>query len=157
MMKQVSVVDRISALLANMFGVGYAPLMPGTAGCIVAIPIFVLVKNPYIFLAITIIATITAFAVSGRAEKVFGQKDSKKIVIDDFAGQLITYLFIPQDIRYIVCGFFLFRMLDVLKIPPADKIEKYKGAKGVVGDDVVAGLYSLAILQIVRLALNIFS
>jgi phosphatidylglycerophosphatase A len=95
--------------------------------------------------------------LSGDAEKILKQKDSKRIVIDDFAGMLITYLFIPYDIRFVVCGFFLFRMFDVLKIPPANKIEKCKGALGVVGDDVVAGVYANIVLQLTRILLNIIS
>ncbi len=151
--------DIISLLVATLFGVGYAPLMPGTAACVVALVVYLLVPSGTVFFIITVISTIVAFLVSGRAEKLYGQKDCKKIVIDDFSGMLITYLFMPRgvNILLILAGFFLFRMLDMLKIPPADKIENYKGSRGIVGDDVVAGLYSLAAIQAVRLLLNIFS
>ena len=149
--------DKICLTLATLFGVGYAPLAPGTAGCLPAVLLFVLIKNQTHFFIFTIISVVTAFLVSSRAEKLFGKKDCKLIVIDDFSGMLITFLFIPSDIRYLVCGFFLFRMLDMLKIPPANIIERYPGARGVVGDDVVAGIYSNLILQLARGLLVIIS
>lgn len=143
--------DRLCLLVTSLFGIGYIPLGSGTAASAAALLIFIIIKNPFYFLAITLFSTIISFMLSSRAEVLFGEKDSKKIVIDDFSGMLITFLFIPHDIRYIITGFFLFRMLDMLKIPPADKIEKIKGARGVVGDDVVAGLYANIMLQLVRI------
>ncbi len=134
-----------------MFGIGYTPLMPGTAACVVAMFVFILVKNTFLFVIVTIVSLIVAYALSGKAEKIFGEKDCKKIVIDDFAGMLITYLFIPHETRYIVIGFFLFRMFDMLKVPPADKLEKLSGSRGIVGDDVVAGIYANVILHIARM------
>tara|TARA_B100000315_G_scaffold69079_1_gene62942 strand:+ start:3108 stop:3593 length:486 start_codon:yes stop_codon:yes gene_type:complete len=158
-LKNLTLLDKVSVAVTTLFGVGYTPLCPGTAACVVGVGVFLLVRNQIAFTVVTVISVIISFIFSSRAEKVFGEKDCKKIVIDDFSGQLITFLFFPKefDILFIPAGFFLFRMLDMLKIPPADKIETYHGAKGIVGDDIVAGLYSLAILQLVRLLLNIIS
>ena len=147
----------LSPILATLFGVGYVPLCPGTAACAVAVLIFILIKNPAYFVFFTLASLFISFLVCGRAEKIFGKKDCKFIVIDDFSGMLITFLYIPWDIRYIICGFFLFRMLDMLKIPPANILERYPGSKGVVGDDLVAGVYANFILHSVRLVLKIFS
>jgi len=156
-MNNISFKDRIILTLATLFGVGYAPLAPGTAGCLPAVLAFALIKNPAHFFVFTLISVIIAFVVSTPAEKLFGKKDCKLIVIDDFSGMLITFLFIPLDIRYLVCGFFLFRMLDMLKIPPANIIERYPGAKGIVGDDLVAAIYANLILQAARGLLAILS
>lgn len=156
-MKNIPRSDKICLMITTLFGVGYTPLMPGTAASLAAVIIFLIVKSNLWFFLITVGSLIFAFSLSGDAERILKQKDSKRIVIDDFAGMLITYLFIPHDIRFIVCGFFLFRMLDILKIPPANKIEKCKGALGVVGDDVVAGLYANIILQLARVLLKITS
>ncbi len=138
-------------------GAGYTPVCPGTASCVIALLIFLLIANPIYFLIFTIISLIIAYSVSSRAEELYGVKDCKRIVIDDFSGMLITFLFIPKKIEFIICGFFLFRMLDMLKIPPADRIEKLSGAKGIVGDDVVAGVYANIILQAARGLIKIFS
>lgn len=142
--------DKTSLILATLFGIGYMPLCPGTASALVALLLFLLIKNQIIFFLLTIAVLIISFPAAEQAEKIFKVKDCKKIVIDDFLGMLITYLFIPHDIRFILAGFFLFRMFDMLKIPPADKIENLGGAKGIVGDDLVAGVYANIALQIVR-------
>ncbi len=154
-MKDKSLFDKISLTIATLFGVGFTPLCPGTASCVVAVLIFLLIGNPIYFLIFTIFSVIISFPTSARAEEIFKIKDCKKIVIDDFSGMLITFLFIPKKIELIIPAFFLFRMLDMLKIPPADRIERFSGAKGIVGDDLVAGIYSNLILQIVILLLKI--
>lgn len=138
-------------MLATLFGIGKTPLCPGTAACLVGVLLFVVIKSQIIFLLLTIAVLFVSFPVSDRAEKIYKVKDCKKIVIDDFAGMMITYLFIPHDLRFIIAGFFLFRMFDMLKIPPADKFEKFPGAKGIVGDDIIAAIYANLSLQITRL------
>ncbi len=155
-MKDKSLLDRISLMLATLFGVGFTPLCPGTASCVAAVLIFLLIPNPIYFLILTIFSVIISFPASARAEKIFKIKDCKKIVIDDFSGMLITLIFIPKRIEFIIPAFFLFRMLDMLKVPPANKIERINGARGIVGDDLVAGIYSNLILQVVKLLLKIF-
>jgi phosphatidylglycerophosphatase A len=67
---------------------------------------------------------------------------------------LVTFLFIPHDPRFIITGFFLFRMFDMLKVPPANILEKYSGGKGIVGDDLIAGLYANVILHLARLVIG---
>ena len=148
-MKKLS--DKTSLMLATLFGIGYTPLCPGTISCLPAVLLFALIKSTALFFIVTLIFVVISFPISERAEKIYKEKDCKKIVIDDFTGMLVTYLFIPRDIRFIIAGFFLFRMFDMLKIPPADRMEKLPGAKGIVGDDLVAGVYSNVALQIVRL------
>ena len=155
--KKLAIKDLGVLSFATLFGIGYTPMCPGTASCVLAILFVVLIKSQTVFLLFTLATIIIAFYVSGKAEKLYGTKDCKKIVIDDFAGQLLTFLFIPKDMgfTFIVAGFFLFRMLDMLKIPPANKIEGLHGARGIVGDDVIAGAYACGILHVVRLLLLI--
>ena len=151
--KKTSIKNKFVLTITTLFGVGYTPLMPGTASCVVALFVFVLVKSQLWLIIITVLSLVFAFYLSGHAENILGKKDAKEIVIDDFSGMLITYILIPYDIKFIIAGFFLFRMFDMLKIPPADKIEKCNGALGIVGDDIVAGIYANIILQIVRVLL----
>jgi len=81
--------------------------------------------------------------VSGRAEVIFNEKDSGKIVIDEVVGYLVTMTAIPFDWRYMVAGFFLFRLFDIVKPQPARWFDrKMKNGYGVVLDDVAAGIYS---------------
>jgi phosphatidylglycerophosphatase A len=143
--------DKIIIAITTLFGIGYAPFFGGTAASVVAVVIFLLIKTQFWFTIFAIFSTVLAFLLAGRAEKIFEEKDSKKIVIDDFSGMVISLLFIPHDIRLVATAFILFRMFDAFKIPPIDKIEKLKGSAGVVGDDLMAGIYTLVTLQMVRL------
>ncbi len=152
-----SLFDKINLSIATLFGVGFTPLCPGTASCLVAVLVFLILGNSIYFFLFTLLSLILSFPASARAEEIFGVKDCKRIVIDDFSGMLITLLFIPKRVEFIISAFFLFRMLDMLKIPPADRMERLKGARGVVGDDLVAGIYANLILQVVRLLLKISS
>ncbi len=147
--------NKVILALATLFGVGYIPLMPGTASCLPALLLFWFIESEIIFVSFTLLSLGLAFFLSGKAEKVLGKKDSKQIVIDDFSGMLVTFLFIPRQFIFIIAGFFIFRLLDILKIPPADKLEKKKGSAGVVGDDLIAGVYANLTLQFLRLLLKI--
>ncbi len=151
--RNISIKNKCVLAIATLFGVGYTPLMPGTAACLVALIITILIRSQVWFIVVTILSIVLALCFSGRAENILGKKDAKEIVIDDFSGMLITYILIPYDIRFIIVGFFLFRAFDMLKVPPADRIEKCKGTLGVVGDDIVAGVYANFILHIVNVLL----
>jgi phosphatidylglycerophosphatase A len=86
---------------------------------------------------------------AGKAEKVFGRADPRQVVIDEVAGQIITFVATPR-ITWIglIAGFILFRAFDVVKPFPARRAERIPGGWGIMLDDVVAGLYSLIVLVI---------
>lgn len=149
-MDKLSLNDKFCIIICTLCGIGYAPLFSGTLASVAAVIVFLLIKSKTLFTLITMISITFAFALSGRAEEIFEEKDSKKIVIDDFCGMLLALLLIPYDIRFAVCAFILFRVFDAFKIPPIDKIERLRGAAGVVGDDLMAGFYSLVALEVVR-------
>lgn len=140
--------DKFCIGISNMWGVGNFPKCPGTAACVVGVGVFLLVKSMALFIVITAISILLSYLCVDRAEELYGVKDCKKIVIDDFAGMLITMLFLPREFLLIVSAFFLFRMFDMLKVYPANKIEECHGAKGIVGDDIIAGIYGLAFMHI---------
>ncbi|MCF7877074.1 MAG: phosphatidylglycerophosphatase A [Candidatus Omnitrophica bacterium] len=141
--------------LASLFGIGYIPGCPGTAGSLFGILFVWLVENQAVFFLITLFSVILAFFVAGKAEKILGQKDSKQIVIDELAGILVTFLFVPKTFLFLAAGFFLFRIFDIIKAFPANRLEKKKGSFGIVGDDLIAGVYANLGLQFLRLVLNI--
>ena len=140
-------------LLATGFGVGYSPIAPGTLGTLVAIPIYYFLSN--ISSPIYEITLIGFFFlsvwISENAEISFGKKDDPRIVIDEMMGFLITMLWVPKTVRFIVIGFFVFRFFDILKPFPIRRLEKkLKGGFGVVLDDVMAGIYANIILHLIR-------
>jgi phosphatidylglycerophosphatase A len=132
-------------LLATWGGSGYSPFASGTVGTLAAIPFYLwLARLPTTLYLLTLIAFFfLACWVSGKAEIIFQERDSGRIVIDEVVGYLVTMTAIPYDWRYIVAGFFLFRLFDVVKPPPANWFDsKLKNGYGVVLDDVAAGVYA---------------
>jgi len=140
------------SLLATGFGVSYSPIAPGTLGTLVAILVYYFLSEiPPPLYEITLIGFFfLSVWVSENAERLFGKKDDPRIVIDEVMGFLITMLWVPKTIRFIIIGFFLFRFFDILKPFPIRRLEKgFKGGFGVVLDDMMAGLYANIVLQII--------
>jgi phosphatidylglycerophosphatase A len=141
-------------LFATGFGVGYSPIAPGTLGTLVAILVYYFLSEiPSPLYEITLIGFFfLSVWVSENAERLLGKKDDQKIVIDEIIGFLITLLWVPKTIRFIIIGFFLFRFFDILKPFPIRRLEKrFKGGFGVVLDDVAAGVYANVVLQFIYL------
>ena len=139
-------------LLATGFGVGYSPRAPGTLGTLVAILIYYfLSKISSPLYEITLIGFFfLSVWVSENGERFLGKKDDQRIVIDEIIGFLITMLWVPKTIRFVIIGFLLFRFFDILKPFPIRRFEKgFKGGFGVVLDDVVAGVYANIVLRLI--------
>lgn len=136
--------------LSTFFYIGYLPFIPGTFASIAGIFLFSLVKdNIFRYTLFTAALIILGFLVSGRAERIFNKKDARYIVIDEVCGIFISFLFIPYNIKLAVTAFILFRLFDVLKPYPANRLQNLAGSAGIMLDDIVAGLYANIILQIV--------
>jgi len=138
-------------LLATGCYVGYVPVASGTFGTLVAIPLCYLLSIVGPLEGILFIGAFGGVAVwiSGEAEKVFKMKDSGLIVIDEMAGFLVTMFLIPWGWKNMVIGFFLFRLMDIAKPFPIRRLEStWPGGWGVVGDDVLAGVYANVILRL---------
>lgn len=144
---KTSVLDRFTLVLATGFGSGYFPVASGTAGSAVGVAFFWLIHGLpwFVYLALTICVVVAGIPISTRAEKIFGEKDSGKIVIDEIAGQLIALFGAPFTFWPVVGGFLLFRLFDIWK--PFRRVENLPGGLGVMLDDVLAGLCALAVLQ----------
>ena len=152
--------NRFFLLFATGFGVGYSPLAPGTLGTLIAIPVYYFLSEiPPPVYEITLIGFFfLSVWISENAEIFFRKKDDRRIVIDEMMGFLITMLWIPKTIYFILIGFFLFRFFDILKPFPIRYLEKgFKGGFGVVLDDVLAGVYANIILHLIKFLPLIFS
>jgi phosphatidylglycerophosphatase A len=142
---------RLVILLASWWGAGYSPIAPGTAGTIAAVPFFFLLSllPLYGYLAGVLGIGLVACWAAGQAERIFKEKDSPRIVIDEVVGFLVTMIALPAQWPYILVGFLLFRAFDILKPPPIRLIErKVRGGCGVVLDDVLAGIYAHIALRL---------
>lgn len=141
--------DNISKMLATFFYVGYLPAAPGSIATIFGGIIgFALMKHPAVYIAVTILITIVGFAVSGRAEKAIGKKDPGCIVIDEVAGVMIALFMLPPTMAIFWTVFFVFRAFDMFKIYPGNKFEALGGSRGIMMDDIMAGLYTNVVMHL---------
>src|SRR3989338_400529 len=108
----MSILNFIIKTLSTFFYVGYLPFIPGTFASIAAILPFYFVKdNNFIYVLLTLTLISLGFLLTGRAEKIFNKKDAGCIVIDEVSGMLLTFIFIPYDLRLVIIAFILFRIL----------------------------------------------
>jgi len=137
-------------ITSTFFYIGYLPFIPGTFGSLAGLALYYFVKDSmFAYVLLVLILAILGFLSAGRAEKVFQMRDPKYVVIDEVVGMLLSLMFLPYDIKLVVSGFFLFRLLDTLKPFPIGRLERLDGSKGIMGDDIMAGLYANIVLQVV--------
>lgn len=141
----------IARFIATGFFVGYAPIAPGTVGSILGLFLYWLIPfRNFEFLLFTIIAFFIGVAAATGVEKYSGIKDNQIIVIDEIVGIFVTFLFFEGSWGWLIFGCFLFRFFDITKINPTRKLEKLPSGWGVMADDVMAGIYSLATLHLFK-------
>jgi len=139
---------KVIQLISTFFYLGYLPF-PGTAGSFAGLLIYFLVSaNNILYLIVLILLLMLGFYICGKAENVLNQKDSRKIVIDEVCGMLIALFLLPITLPVIISAFLLFRALDAVKPPPADKLQNLPGSKGIMLDDIIAGVYTNLVIQL---------
>ena len=143
--------------LANYFStvvkIGYLPLAPGTWGSLVALLIWYIIIGHISSIAlIALIIIIFALGVytSSIIEIDLVKKDPSIVVIDEWVGQWIALMFLPKSIVWGIVAFALFRLFDIWKPYPINKLDNIKGGIGVMLDDVLAGIYALIGVQLLR-------
>ncbi len=171
-----SFLDYFSIALTTL-GVGFIPLAPGTCGSVVGVLIYLFfarieasssaffvlsgLKGAQITawihalnLIVFLLFCILSVWASGRATRIFQNKDPQKVVVDEVVGQLIVFLFVPFDISWklIFAGFLLFRFFDIWKPYPIDSLQNLPAGIGVCADDILAGVYAGTVLSILYAA-----
>ena len=139
--------------LACGFGSGASPVAPGTAGTLVAIPIYLAMIQLTMlwYLLVTAVMFLIGIYLCDRAAAHFGQHDHGAIVWDEIVGFLVTMSLVPVSWQWIVAGFIAFRFFDILKPWPISWLDRHVGGGlGIMLDDVAAGLAGLAVLLIVQ-------
>jgi phosphatidylglycerophosphatase A len=137
-------------LFAGCLGIGYIR-GGGTVAAVVCCAAWWLVQQDGNFhpvmIAVTAVITIAGVWSANRVEPGWG-KDSSRIVIDEAAGMCISLLFVPVTLKYLVVGLLLFRFFDIVKPMYIRKTESLPGGWGVMMDDVLAGIYTNILLQV---------
>ena len=148
-------VDRLALLIATVFGAGYAPIAPGTAGSAVAVLLLWLIPFSRAGLVLFLVAvSVVGTWAAHLAERRIGGKDPGAIVIDEVAGMTLSVVLFPLTPAVLLTGFVLFRVFDVVKPPPARASQRLRDGLGVMIDDLIAGLYVLAVLAALRAVLG---
>ncbi|MGQ0793397.1 MAG: phosphatidylglycerophosphatase A family protein [Deltaproteobacteria bacterium] len=141
----------LARLLAEFFYLGRSKVAPGTAGTLGAIPLYYYLSvgfSPLAYFLLLGVFIILSVWAAGRASSASGEEDPQWVVIDEVAGYLVTMFLIAPTLLNIALGFILFRLFDIVKPPPARRFESLPGGIGIVADDVMAGIYANAALQI---------
>lgn len=129
-------------IISNIFYIGHLPLR-GTLASILAVGIYFLFKNSiHIYLFLTTISILLGFLICSEAERIYKEKDSKKIVLDDLCGMMSSFILFPKRSEEILFIFLIFRILDFLKPYPASRFERIRGSRGIILDDLVASFYT---------------
>ncbi|MBY0277374.1 phosphatidylglycerophosphatase A [Candidatus Binatia bacterium] len=140
--------------LASGAGLGYAPFASGTFGSLLGIVLYLALLQVTTSLGTTILLlsllTVVAIAIAGRADAIWQEHDSGRIVIDEIVGMAIALAGFPPTWTNVVALFVLFRVLDIVKLWPASWFDrKVPGGAGVVLDDVVSGIYANLLANLV--------
>lgn len=145
--------DRVNffvELIATGLGTGLSPVAPGTAGSLLAIMIYLIPgfqKGQIIVPTILIFFTCGSYT-AGRLEKTYGH-DPSRVVIDEVVAMWISLMFLPKELPFIVAAFISFRFLDIIKPFPANYFDRKRGGINIMLDDVICGIYTNLMLQIV--------
>ncbi len=139
--------------------VGKIPLAPGTWGTIVGVGLYWLVRylNHPAYAVFTVALIVFAIWVTTKAQEQFEEVDPPQVVIDEIAGFIVTMAFHRPSFALAVTGFILFRMFDIVKPWPVRWFERrFPDGRGVVLDDVMAGIYANATLFVLEIILPAF-
>ena len=135
---------RLGLFISTCGYLGYVPIAPGTFGSAAGLAVFAAVRwsgSPAVELAVMLLLFTVGVWSASAAEKHFGGVDPAPVILDEVVGMLITLAFIPVSITGAIVGFLLFRLFDVVKPWPANRLERLHGGLGIMADDAMAGVY----------------
>ena len=147
-------------IIATCGGFGYAPILPGTCGALWGIPLYMAAtqapepwQSALIFAELLASCLVTLWLASW-SEEYFGEEDSGKFVTDEVAGFLFTVLLFHRANIWvtILWAFPVTRAIDIIKIPPARRLEYLPGGWGVLADDLLGSIYAAGLLHAVAAA-----
>jgi len=138
---------KIAQLIIFGFGVGHLPYFPGTWGTLVGMAIFVPSIHFDIFFAVLLwfLLAIITWREIEKVELSFG-KDAQQIVVDEILGVAIPLFLFNDSVLSLLLVFFLFRLFDIVKPFMINRIQKFDGTPGVIGDDILAGIYTTLVM-----------
>jgi phosphatidylglycerophosphatase A len=144
-----------ASIVATFFRIGYLRPGPGTWASGVttllwaALAHFLPVSAHIpVDIALVVVVTLIGIPAATQVSRASGIKDPGFVVIDEVTGQLISLIAVPLAWKTFLAGFILFRAFDILKPPPVRQLERLPEGSGIMLDDVGAGIYALAVMQL---------
>lgn len=144
-----------ATMIATFFGIGRLHPGPGTWGSAATVVLWSLIAfyvQPGLrtvgAIALAIVAVLIGIPAATAVSRATGSKDPQFVVIDEVAGQLIALIAVPLSWKTFLAGFILFRVFDIVKPPPVRQLERLPEGAGIVLDDVAAGVFALAGMQL---------
>ena len=154
--KRAMMKKHIVTLFGSFLYTGFAPIAPASFACLVWLVVYLVVpggrwlSHPF---ALVVVVPLAIY-LSGEMERYYGT-DASCIVIDEFVGMQITFLFVQPSLTAGLIGLALFRIFDIVKPFPVGAAERLGGGTGVVLDDIVAGIYSRIVMLVLLRVLSI--
>ncbi len=155
--------NNLRKILVTGLGTGYLPVAPGTWASAAVVGIFLVVAfatngDPFwlsgVMAAVLIVASAACVALGRFAERQWGKKDPGRCTLDEWAGQALALIALPMGagprdwLIAAAAGFVAFRVFDIVKPPPARRLEKLPHGWGILTDDLMAGVYANIVCQI---------
>jgi phosphatidylglycerophosphatase A len=144
--------DKLIKAISSCLYIGYVPLLGATLASILSVVLYAVI---YIFFGMS--AYIAIFSgllilglfVSAEAENLYHVHDSSRIVIDEFTACLVVFFKIPAKLSLLVLGLVIFRLLDIIKPYPANKVERSRTKFSIMADDLIVAVYGNLIMQVI--------
>ena len=144
----------LAKVLATFFGLGLAPVLPGTVASAATTLLFVFLLRGLsgpLYVLLVVFLFFAGAAVSKITADELGRPDPGRVVVDEVCGQLIALAFLPPGGVPAGLAFALFRFFDIIKPWPIRRLERLPGGWGIMADDVGAGLAAAALTRLVLL------
>ncbi len=153
-MKQINLFEKI---VGSGFFTGYIPIASGTFGSLIAIVVYLIpgFEQLQIILPSIVILFFYGVYVSSKFENVYG-KDPSQCTVDEVVGTWIALIALPKTAYIIITSFLIWRVFDIIKPFPVRNSEKLPGGWGIMIDDVIAGFYSLIIVQLIVYSFGVY-
>lgn len=162
-----SITERFAVFVSTFLYSGFLPKAPGTWGTLATLPFLWWLRHESLELKIGIIVALFALGTWAAKEvvRLTNVADHQSIVVDESIGVAVTLLLTGDSVAAFVLGALLFRLFDIVKIPPVEAVDQWsKNRKdshwiagfGVLADDFVAGIQGLIALELCKRFLPTF-
>jgi len=141
---------RLALAVGTVGGAGFFPIAPGTVGSAIGVAVYLLTARWPAAWQIGLLAAISLIGTWGATgtARALGREDPGPVIVDEVAGQLLTLLLTGVGVVGAIAGFFIFRILDIVKPWPARNFEALHGGVGIMADDLMAGVYGNILMWI---------